>query len=69
MPILAPILSPMSVFQTLTSERTHIPELAIHIAMHDPTNHAHTAVAGPPEAKGLLNVAGTDPRTPRMEIA
>jgi hypothetical protein len=38
-------------------------------AMILPMNHAHTAVAGPPEDIGAPNVAGTDPNTPRMEIA
>lgn len=32
-------------------------------------NQHHTAVAGPPAAKGDANVAGTEPRTPRMDIA
>ena len=45
------------------------PELAIHIAMHDPMNQHHTAVAGPPELIGLPNVAGTEPRTPRTDMA
>ena len=34
-----------------------------------PMNHAHTAVAGPPDVIGAPNVAGTEPSTPRMEIA
>jgi hypothetical protein len=38
-------------------------------AMILPINHAHTAVAGPPEDIGAPNVAGTDPSTPRMDIA
>lgn len=46
-----------------------VPELAMHIAMQDPMNQAHTAVAGPPSVTGTPNVAGTDPRTPRMEMA
>ena len=37
--------------------------------MHDPMNQAHTAVAGPPAEIGLPNVAGTEPRTPRIEMA
>jgi len=46
-----------------------LPELAIRYAMTEPTNQHHTAVAGPPEFKGLPIVAGTEPKTPRMEIA
>lgn len=41
----------------------------MHIAMTDPMSQHQTAVAGPPAASGGPNVAGTDPRTPRMEIA
>jgi hypothetical protein len=41
----------------------------MHIAIMEPMNHAQTAVAGPPEATGMPYVAGTDPRTPRIEIA
>lgn len=41
----------------------------MHDAITDPTNHAHTAAAGPPSDRGLPNVAGTDPRTPRTEMA
>jgi len=41
----------------------------MHIAITDPINHAHTAVAGPPLAIGVPKVAGTEPRTPRIEIA
>jgi hypothetical protein len=37
--------------------------------MIDPTNHAQTAVAGPPRLRGTPYVAGCDPNTPRMEIA
>lgn len=39
------------------------------MAMTDPINQHHTAVAGPPAARGLLKVAGTDPSTPRIEMA
>ena len=46
-----------------------IPELAIHMAMTDPMSQHQTAVAGPPAMIGIPNVAGTDPRTPRMEMA
>lgn len=46
-----------------------VPELAIQYAMILPMNHAHTAVAGPPELIGLPKVAGTEPSTPRIEIA
>jgi hypothetical protein len=46
-----------------------LPELAIIIAMIEPMNQHHTAVAGPPAFSGLLKVAGTDPKTPRIEIA
>lgn len=41
----------------------------MHMAIHDPMNQHHTAVAGPPAMMGIPNVAGTEPRTPRMEIA
>ena len=46
-----------------------VPELAIHIAIQEPMNQAHTAVAGPPELSGLPIVAGTEPNTPKIEIA
>ena len=46
-----------------------LPELAMAIAMNEPINQAHTAVAGPPELSGLPMVAGTDPSTPRIEMA
>jgi len=38
-------------------------------AMILPINHAHTAVAGPPAFTGLPKVAGTEPSTPRIEMA
>lgn len=38
-------------------------------AMILPMNHAHTAVAGPPELMGAPKVAGTEPNTPRIEMA
>ena len=38
-------------------------------AMTLPMNQAHTAVAGPPELIGAPKVAGTEPNTPRIEIA
>ena len=41
----------------------------MHIAMQEPINQHHTAVAGPPAANGEPKVAGTEPSTPRMEIA
>jgi hypothetical protein len=41
----------------------------MHMAMHEPRSQHQTAVAGPPAANGAPNVAGTDPRTPRMEMA
>jgi hypothetical protein len=44
-------------------------EAAIHVAMQLPTNQHQTAAAGPPEDIGMLKVAGTEPRTPRIEIA
>jgi hypothetical protein len=53
----------------MASEEADKPELAMHIAITDPINHAHTAVPGPPEARGLPTVAGTEPRTPRMDMA
>jgi hypothetical protein len=34
-----------------------------------PMNHAQTAVAGPPDNIGAPNVAGTEPSTPRIDIA
>jgi hypothetical protein len=37
--------------------------------MMEPKNQHHIAVAGPPAAKGAPKVAGTEPRTPKMEIA
>ncbi len=46
-----------------------LPELAIHMAMQDPMSQHQTAVAGPPAPMGMLKVAGTEPRTPRMEMA
>jgi hypothetical protein len=46
-----------------------LPELAIHIAMRDPIAQAHTAVPGPPSLNGTPIVAGTDPSTPRIEMA
>jgi hypothetical protein len=45
------------------------PELAIQYAIMLPMNQAHTAVAGPPEDIGAPNVAGTDPNTPRIDMA
>jgi hypothetical protein len=47
----------------------NIPELAIQYAIILPINQAHTAVAGPPEDIGAPKVAGTDPSTPRMDMA
>lgn len=41
----------------------------MHIAIKDPKNQHHTAVAGPPEVMGTVKVAGTEPSTPRIEIA
>lgn len=41
----------------------------MHMAMQLPMNHAQTAVAGPPAVMGLPKVAGTEPRTPRMDMA
>ena len=37
--------------------------------MTDPMSHVHTAVAGPPALIGMPKVAGTDPKTPKMEMA
>lgn len=50
-------------------EKRHPPDLAIHEAMMLPTNQAQTAAAGPPRERGLPKVAGTEPRTPRTEMA
>lgn len=44
-------------------------ELPMHMAMHEPISQHQTAVAGPPAARGAPNVAGTEPKTPRMEMA
>jgi hypothetical protein len=44
-------------------------ELAMQYAITLPINHAQTHVAGPPDIIGAPNVAGTDPSTPRIEIA
>ena len=41
----------------------------MHMAIQLPKNQHHTAVAGPPDATGMLNVAGTEPSTPRIEMA
>lgn len=46
-----------------------VPELAMQYAMMLPMNQAHIAVAGPPALIGLPNVAGTDPSTPKIEMA
>ena len=46
-----------------------LPELAMQYAMMLPMNQAQTAVAGPPEDMGEPKVAGTEPSTPRMEMA
>ena len=45
------------------------PELAMQKAIQDPINQHQTAVAGPPAMMGLPKVAGTDPKTPRIEMA
>jgi hypothetical protein len=50
-------------------ELEYIPELAMQYAMMLPMNQAQTAVAGPPEDIGAPKVAGTEPSTPRMEMA
>lgn len=39
------------------------------MAIKVPKNQHQTAVAGPPDCIGALNVAGTEPSTPRIEIA
>jgi hypothetical protein len=56
----------MNMFPTLEGRS---PELAIHMAIREPKNQHQTAVAGPPEAIGTAKVAGTDPKTPKMDIA
>lgn len=53
----------------MNCKRLILPELAMHIAITDPKNQHHTAVAGPPELIGTVKVAGTEPSTPRIEIA
>lgn len=50
-------------------EVKNAPELAMQYAMMLPIIQAHTAVAGPPEPTGLPKVAGTEPSTPRIEMA
>lgn len=47
----------------------HGPELAMQNAMIEPMAQHQTAVAGPPDPMGAPKVAGTEPSTPRMEIA
>lgn len=47
----------------------HIPEAEMHEAIKDPKNHAQIDAAGPPRLNGLPKVAGTEPRTPRTEMA
>lgn len=51
------------------AETNSATELPMHIAIHEPKNQHHTAVAGPPAARGEPKVAGTEPRIPRMEMA
>lgn len=46
-----------------------VPDAEMQEAIIEPINHAQTAEAGPPRLKGLPNVAGTEPRTPRTETA
>jgi len=48
---------------------TYSPELAMQNAIQDPINQHQTAVAGPPAMIGLPKVAGTDPKTPRIDMA
>lgn len=50
-------------------ENRLLPEEAMMKAAMEPTNQAHTAVAGPPTVIGTPYVAGWEPRTPRIEIA
>ena len=38
-------------------------------AKTEPTIQHHTAVAGPPAESGKASSAGTEPRTPRMDVA
>lgn len=51
------------------AETSSATELPIHKAMQEPTNQHHIAVAGPPADRGAPNVAGTEPRMPKMEMA
>ena len=51
------------------AETSSATELPIHIAMKEPNNQHHTAVAGPPASRGDPKVAGTDPNTPKIEMA
>ena len=51
------------------AETNSATELAMAMAMNEPMNQHHTAVAGPPASSGGPKVAGTDPRTPRIEMA
>jgi hypothetical protein len=45
------------------------PDAEMHEAINDPKNQAQTLAAGPPRLNGLPKVAGTDPKTPRTDIA
>lgn len=72
MPILIPILRLKQTINIALANilgRLVLPEVAIHMAIKDPKNQHQTAVAGPPELMGTANVAGTEPNTPRIEIA
>ena len=51
------------------SRNNDAPEQAIQYAKHEPIAQHHMVVAGPPAMSGGPHVAGTDPKTPRIEIA
>ena len=44
-------------------------ESAMQVAIIEPMNQHQTAVAGPPAMIAMPKVAGTEPKTPSMEIA
>ena len=41
----------------------------MQVAITEPMSQHHTAVAGPPAMIAIPKVAGTEPKTPSMEIA
>ena len=49
--------------------KLQIPEAEMHDAINEPINQAQIVAAGPPRLSGIPNVAGTDPKTPRTDMA